>query len=100
MSTGEVVTIGEYERLKQQVSLQPCGHPYAAVRRGEEWAPGKFTQWCGWCADIDQAVQAEREACATIAETLYEAGNYVHFDIYPDEMSRKIARAIRGRGHS
>lgn len=45
-------------RLAALLALQPCGHPAAAIRHG---SGNPTTNYCGWCADIDGALDAGRK---------------------------------------
>jgi hypothetical protein len=51
--------------------LQPCGHPVSAIRCNPN-AP-VTTNWCGWCADIDQARQGQRDMATTLVALRAEA---------------------------
>ena len=59
----------EIRRLKAQLELQPCGHPNACIVIGEEWAPGEYNHYCGWCQSLDMARWQERARCIEIARS-------------------------------
>lgn len=51
------------------LAIQPCGHPAAAIRHG---SGNPTTNYCGWCADIDGALDAGRKEARRVVVPVFD----------------------------